>query len=279
MSRSVARFLNAIVSGVSALQSDRQGTKTRSELIRLIEQGSTRTVMTNLGPLRFHAMRGTNVASMVIRLNEDEPETLDWIATYLKPGQTMWDIGACIGTMSVYAALLPDTKILAFEPKATNFGLLNEHIALNAMTDRISAYCIALSDSQGLSELALDTLETGGALNSLAGTTNQFGGTPAAGHQAIPVMTVDGFCAMFNVAPPDHIKLDVDGIEGAIIRGASKTLPKVASILIEIEGENVDQAAQRFEQPLAEAGFTEDVSWRNRGSCRNRLYVNKSRGA
>lgn len=277
MSRSVARFLNAIVSGVSALQSDRQGTKTRSELIRLIEQGSTRTIMTNLGPLRFHAMRGTNVASMVIRLNDDEPETLDWIATYLKPGQTMWDIGACIGTMSVYAALLPDTKIIAFEPKATNFGLLNEHIALNGMTDRISAYCIALSDSQGLSELALDTLETGGALNSLAGTTNQFGGIPAAGHQAIPVMTVDGFCAMFNVAPPDHIKLDVDGIEAAIIRGASTTLPHVASILIEIEGDNADQAAQRFEQPLAEAGFVEDVSWRNRGSCRNRLYVNKNR--
>lgn len=276
MSRSVARFLNSIVNSVCALQSDRQATKTRSELIRLIEQGSTRTMATDLGPLHFHAMRGANVASLVIRLNEDEPETLEWIRNYVNPGQTMWDIGACIGTMALYTALLPETKILAFEPKATNFGLLCEHISLNNMSDRISAYCIALSDSQGLSELALDNLETGGALNSLAGTTNQFGGTPAAGHQAIPVMTIDGFCDFFKVAPPHHIKLDVDGIESAIIAGAKKTLPLVSSILIEIEGLNADEAAQRFEAPLSEAGFEENMLWRDRGSARNRLYVNKS---
>ncbi|MBI1261729.1 MAG: FkbM family methyltransferase [Rhizobiales bacterium] len=276
MSRSVARLLNALINGVCALQSDRQAKKTKSELIRLIEQGSTRTIDTNLGPLRFHAMRGANVASMVVRLNDDEPETLDWIRHNVKPGQTMWDIGACIGTMALYAALLPDTKILAFEPKATNFGLLSEHIAINNMSDRISAYCLALSDSQGLSELALDNLETGGALNSLTGTTNQFGGTPAAGHQAIPVMTIDGFCDFFKVPAPNHIKLDVDGIESAIIAGAAKTLPRVSSILIEIEGLNADEAAQRFEIPLAQAGFEEDQSWRNRGSGRNRLYQNKS---
>lgn len=277
MSRSVARTLASLVNAVCSIQSARQAAKTKSELIGLLQEQGLMTVETDRGPLRFHALRGRTVASQIVRFNDDEPETLNWIRTYPKVGETVWDIGACIGTFALYAALDPGIKVLAFEPQAMNFGLLNEHIFLNDLSARVAAYCIALSDRQELDTLELDNLITGSALNSLSGTTNQFGGKPMAGSQAIPAMTVDGFRELFGLPAPDHIKLDVDGIEGAILRGAEKTLPHVRSILVEVEGDNALHAAERIEPPLKAAGFTELAEIRDTGSCRNRLYVNTQR--
>lgn len=276
MSRRFARALSAFVNMACGIQSDRQAAKTKSELITLLQNQGTMTVETDRGPLQFHALRGRALASQIVRFDEDEPETLDWLRQYPKAGDTIWDIGACIGTFALYAALDPGVKVLAFEPQATNFGLLNEHIFLNGLTDRVSAYCIALSDKQGLDTLELDNLIVGGALHSLSGHTNQFGGKPMAGSQAVPAMTVDGFRALFGLPAPQHIKLDVDGIEGAILQGATETLPQVRSILVEVEGDNALHANERIEPFLNAAGFDEVMDVRTTGSCRNRLYVNRN---
>jgi len=49
-------------------------------------------------------------------------------------------------------------------------------------------------------------------------------------------------------------------------------LSSVKTILIEVEGENEENAETLIEVPLSNAGFREDVSARNSGSGRNRLY-------
>ena len=62
---------------------------------------------------------------------------------------------------------------------------------------------------------------------------------------------------------------------GEILKGATKTLSEIESILIEIEGNNLDENLTSIEDILRNAGLTEDDSWRNKGSGRNRLYRRK----
>jgi hypothetical protein len=67
----------------------------------------------------------------------------------------------------------------------------------------------------------------------------------------------------------------VDGRELEILEGAKLTLPRIQSILIEVEGKNLEENLNQIETITAEAGLEEDVSWRNKGSGRNRLYRRK----
>lgn len=82
------------------------------------------------------------------------------------------------------------------------------------------------------------------------------------------------FVAFFPLCAPDHIKLDVDSIEGEILRGLRQTLPYISSVLFEIDGSNRDAAAEVIETPLIEAGFIETPLARADSSGRNRLHVN-----
>jgi hypothetical protein len=67
----------------------------------------------------------------------------------------------------------------------------------------------------------------------------------------------------------------VDGRELEILEGAKLTLPRIQSILIEVEGKNLEENLNQIETITAEAGLEEDVSWRDKGSGRNRLYRRK----
>ena len=87
--------------------------------------------------------------------------------------------------------------------------------------------------------------------------------------------TLDDLSQIEGVPSPNHIKLDIDGKELEILKGATKTLSEIDSILIEIEGNNLDENLTSIEDLLRNAGLTEDDSWRNKGSGRNRLYRRK----
>jgi hypothetical protein len=57
-----------------------------------------------------------------------------------------------------------------------------------------------------------------------------------------------------------------------ILEGSSKTLSKINSILVEIEGSNLKENLNKIESIIQDAGLQEDINWRNKGSGRNRLY-------
>lgn len=244
-------------------------------MISNIDAKGIRQVRTDKGALKFYAVRGVNTEGYVRRFGQDEPETVEWIDRYINAGDTLWDIGANIGLYSLYAALGRNVNVYAFEPSALNFGLLTEHVRLNEAGRRIKPLCLALSDRTQLSSLHVREFEVGHACNAAGEAKNQFSGFDPVFSQAVPMMTADRFAEIYDVSPPDHIKLDVDGAEGAILAGAGEILPHVKTIIIEVEGDNADQVETLIEKPLLDAGFEEDQSWREKGSRRNRLYINK----
>jgi len=275
MSRKMAAFLYSVAEGLNALQPERQRQKSRAGLMERLEQRGAIVLETPRGPLRFLSSRGRHAIGMAERMLVDEPETVSWIETYIKLGETVWDVGAAIGSYAMYAAL-GGAHVVAFEPKATTYGLLNEHLALNNLGGAVEAYNLALSDKTGPTRLNLTEIAPAGAMNALDGTETQFGGRPNSFSQAILAYRMDEAVSVLGLAAPDHLKLDVDGAEGLILAGGAKTLAGLKTAVVEVEGRNVDDADVAITAPLAAAGLIEDVSYRDRGSRRNRLYVRRA---
>lgn len=270
MSRTVANGIAAILDLVNGLQPARQRGKTVANLMVHLERRATRTVPTAYGELRFLGHRGRHVAGSVDTFYEDEPETLAWIDA-MAPGEVLWDIGASHGKFALYAGKR-GLKVFAFEPKATNYGLLVEHVALNRLGDQVTPLNVALSDKTGLTRLHLSEIDAGGALNALEGSTDQFGKTPDGYSQPVFAARMDDIVGLYDLPAPDHIKLDVDGVESWILAGGPKLLKGVKSLIVEVEGENALHAEQAIDPALAAAGLVEDLAVRTTGSMRNRIY-------
>lgn len=171
-------------------------------------------------------------------LFEKEPETIEWIDSFA-PGSVYYDIGANVGVYTIYAGAMgkADT-VLAFEPEAANYALLNRNVALNGLENRVTCLNIAFSDSVRLDYLHLSKLEIGAARHSFGGMSPEEGSAPQVTFkQGAISYSIDDFIQTFNPAFPNYIKIDVDGLETKILNGAKKTLkdPRMKSIIMEID--------------------------------------------
>jgi FkbM family methyltransferase len=191
-------------------------------------------------------------------LFEKEPVTLEWIAEFAQ-GEVLVDVGANVGMYTVWAARTRGARVYAFEPESLNFALLNRNIVANALQGQAIAYCAAISDRSGFGELHLSQFMAGGSCHSLDEKVDPFH-RPAA-----PVYTQGCACASLDdlvragrVPRPQYIKIDVDGFEPKVIRGAADTIRSgaVRSLLIEVNQNLPDHMAMVRE--LNALGFRHD---------------------
>lgn len=196
----------------------------------------------------------------------EEPETIAWLDT-LKPGDVLWDIGANVGLYAIYAAKFRGCRSIAFEPESQNFALLVENVALNQLGDRCLPIGVAVSQRTGLGKLRVRYVTKGGAYNLFQEESDGGGALPesfqaAQGYdhfdgfnQGIFGCSIDDLVERFNLEPPTHIKIDVDGIEPQIIAGATNALrsPRLRSLLIELNTKSAADMA--VPDILAEHGF------------------------
>jgi FkbM family methyltransferase len=206
--------------------------------------------------------------------NSKEPETLDWIDSWIRDGETLFDIGANIGVYTIYAALRhPRLRIVAFEPEYANLHLLRDNLFANALQDRIEVYAIALSDSSGLSHLYIQDLTPGAALHteSTSDLSRTLMRRPVIWREGISTSTLDSFCEA-TALHPNHIKIDVDGTEPKVLQGGVKTLtsPMLKSVLIELPDEKHSRRA--CEHLLHSAGLSR--RWQHAtGKTQNEVWV------
>lgn len=162
-----------------------------------------------------------------------EPITIEWIKN-VNPGEVVFDVGANVG---MYTMLLASkkAKVYAFEPEALNYSFLCRNIKENNYTNAI-AYCVGVLDNFEFSTLnsAHETLQTGGSCY-MVGEDLSFNLEPAHIYhrQGIAVITLDMFCEKMKISP-DHVKIDVDGLDYKVVGGNLKTLNKAKTILVEL---------------------------------------------
>lgn len=185
-----------------------------------------------------------------------EPGTIDWIKDF-GPDDVLFDIGANIGVYTLYAAKCRGIKVYAFEPSPFNYATLCRNLVLNQLSDRVSAFCLALSNKTVIDDLHISSLQVGAAHTGFQNPVNEFGGALNAVHkQATLGFRLDDFIKMFDIPVPQHIKIDVDGAESLVVSGMENTLldPELKSILIELPARKGDELPEVLSAVLR-AGF------------------------
>ncbi len=150
-----------------------------------------------------------------------EPETLRLYLHMLKRSRTVFDVGAHNGLYALVAATeQADRTIYAFEPVPRTFAFLEENIAANDLHN-ISAFCQAVSDKNGEINLFIPNSirlpAAASVLEELKDDTERV---------TVPTITIDSFVAENQVADVNLIKIDVEGAEDQVLRGAQETLDR-----------------------------------------------------
>ena len=187
-----------------------------------------------------------------------ERDTLAWIETFAAD-DVLVDIGANVGMYSIWAAATRGIRVISFEPESQNYALLNQNIFINGLSEQKSAYCMAIAEKAGFDKFYLGRFEAGGSCHAfgeavdpnLAPMKVQF----SQGCFAAPL---DELIEAGVTPPPTHIKIDVDGLEHAVIAGMAGTLhhPALKSVLVEINGNLAEH--QAILTHMAEIGFHVD---------------------
>lgn len=253
VSKRFGRALTRLVIGLSAVEKPWRRVDTRLRVVEglLAEQ----RVETRHGPLIFvttHPQALQYPREFATR----EPETLAWIDAFATPCR-FWDIGANIGVFSIYAGLRPGVEVHAFEPAAASYAALCRNIEANRLSDRVQAYCVAMSDRAELGRLNLSGTNAGSVFNAFESTNDCFGNEIAVVfRQGMVGFSIDGFRRLFGLAAPNYLKIDVDSIEERILAGACETLrdQDLRSVLIELEAEDTSRN-DRLTGALEAAGF------------------------
>lgn len=151
----------------------------------------------------------------------------------------VFDVGANVGDYSLSVLrYLPSAKVYAFEPSEAVYGKLLETINESELAENILPRNIGFSDSEKIVEFYSYTVE--GQEVSLLSSIDvrlptQVVDVKTHSSEQIRVRTVDGFCSEENIDHIDFLKLDVEGHELAVLRGAREMLDKGAVSIIQFE--------------------------------------------
>jgi len=149
-----------------------------------------------------------------------EPTEREFVRQWLKPGDVFLDIGANIGLFTIVAArrVGPTGHIYAFEPSLRESNYLRRNLELNHLTNVTIVNC-AVDEKSGTAQFAI---AIDGGTNSLM--KNEHPQQQVESWQSVQVITLDEFIAANNIKRIDLVKIDVEGGEVGVLRGAATLL-------------------------------------------------------
>lgn len=191
-------------------------------------------------------------------LDSKEPATNAWLAA-LPEGEPVIDVGANVGYYALWAAMAKQAPVIALEPHVPTCAVLLDHLRMNAMQSRITAYPIGAGDADGPAMLHMAQNEPGGSCHALGEAINFRGERkdfPM--RQGSFALRLDALCAALALSPR-HLKIDVDGFEPRVIAGARDILARsVRSLIVETNHNLAEHRAMSRE--LETLGFRCDAT-------------------
>jgi len=158
-------------------------------------------------------------------LGTTERDTQRMMSAALTTGDVFYDLGANVGFLSLVAASLvgKDGAVYSFEPLSANAAVARANADRNGL-HQIMVIETAVSDRCGTAILTLGRGDQDGRLD-------QGNVQPSSSRLPVPVTTLDAHVEA-GARPPTLIKIDVEGVELAAIRGMNNTLRKYHPRLI-----------------------------------------------
>ena len=164
-----------------------------------------------------------------------EGESALW-KQFVKPGMTALDVGSNIGALTLPLAKLVGLqgKVMAFEPQRQLYQMSIGNLALNEIVNTSVLMC-ALGDVNGTARVPPVNYTDVGNFGCVA--LNE----PATVGELVPKITIDSLDS--EVEKTDFIKIDVEGMECAVLRGAQELIAKSGPILY-VENDREDQSPE-----------------------------------
>lgn len=153
-------------------------------------------------------------------LGEADDDVRNALLARVKRDAVVFDVGANVGWWTVPLArhLAPGGgRVIAFEPVPANRARLDWAVQANAVQGSVQIVPVALGDAPGELGMWLKSEETGAGSGTAALVT---GSGPS--HLRVPVVTLDQWAAEQGVVRCDLMKLDIEGAELMMLRGAEQ---------------------------------------------------------
>ena len=191
-----------------------------------------------------------------------EPDIALPFAQAIRPGATVFDIGAHIGILALIAGqrVGGQGRVFAFEPSPDTLRILHQHVRLNAGDGPIEIVPAVVSDRTGSTTFFTygESMAASVSRANVEVLNEQRLAAPAT-EVTVKSITIDAFAAERGVVP-DVIKIDVEGAELRVLRGAERTLREHSPLIfcevhpsqLENCGDSVD-ALLRFADELGYA--------------------------
>ena len=217
----------------------------------LLEVLSRRVVLKRSFPARFGSRQLYVSPAAGLRYWKPTLQHIDdglfrLIDTFVKPGETVWDIGANLGLFTFASAhqVGATGKCLAIEPDVWMVTLLQRSAQLN--NDLIiDILPVAVSDQVGIARFNIAVRSRATSFLSEVEGSTQTGGVR---HTVlVPTTTLDTLIEQYD--NPNFIKIDVETAEHLVLNGGRKLLEKVRpAIYCEITGTNESTIQALFQQ-------------------------------
>jgi FkbM family methyltransferase len=162
---------------------------------------------------------------------------MGFLLHFLRPDDLFIDIGANIGSYTVLASGVVGARSWAIEPDPSTVEHLVRNVEVNGIGHKVVVCPFALGDKEVdlPFTIGLDTV------NRVA----------AVGDSAIRMVKQSTLDALTERVEPRMIKMDVEGYEEIVLKGASATLRKASLQAVESEA-----ASKDIEAVLVSAGFS-----------------------
>jgi FkbM family methyltransferase len=223
----------------------------------LLRRALTRAAPSGVHPVRVAA---GDLAGMWLLLDLQVDKDL-WLGTYepdvaaairhfAPPGGVAYDLGANIGysTLLLVRAVGAAGQVFAFEPLAANVERLRAAVARNGLDPQVT---IVPSAVGAVSGRAAFLVHASGSMGRLAGDIGR--GDGFMGSVEVDAQSLDDFVFGLGRPAPGLVKLDLEGGEGAALRGMRRLLTESSpTLLVEVHGAD---AAAEVSRELDAAGY------------------------
>jgi FkbM family methyltransferase len=191
-----------------------------------------------VGGIRLAARHGMTGATGNIYAGLHEFADMAFTLHFLRHTDIFLDVGANIGSYTLLASGVCKARTISFEPDPRSMRFLRRNIDINGLNGRVVLEQAAVGAEEGEVEFTLGR-DTGNHV-----TTKSAGQT-----QRVSMRTID---SVATATPPTMIKVDVEGYEAEVFRGARAVLSSPSLKAIITEGQRAGDIA-----PLLSAGFSQ----------------------
>jgi FkbM family methyltransferase len=207
--------------------------------------------------LRVMVYLGNDLSRCLYGVGTYEPNEFMFLSQVLQPGMIFIDVGANDGLYSLFAAkrIGPTGRVLALEPSTREFARLEQNLQLNRLAN-ICPLRLAASDRTGVATLRIAGFGHEGC-NTLGGFAYAI---EQEGTEKVQMATLDNIVNAHALTRVDVVKIDAEGGELGVLKGAYKILTTHRPLILFelVEAALVHQGASRE----AVLSFLHEVGYR-----------------